>query len=146
MPFSRNIWWNLAYPLSVNRVRLSEALTVICWHLRLGGRLGAFQINTIRWCHNSLAPLTVTVTVSVAFRNVTISEWRFSSSTLNMGNLSEDLTVPKETRHVFNTYPSWQIANNLQSINANLSAFSSMQTDKISLMPVPWVQLMRCRH
>ena len=72
MSFSRNIWWNLAYPLTVNRVRLSAALTVICWHLRLGHRLGAFQIHTIRWRHSRLAPLTVTVTVSVTFRNVSI--------------------------------------------------------------------------
>ena len=70
MSYSRNIWWNLAYPLTVNRVRLSAPLTLICWHLRLGRRLGAFQIHTIRWRHSRLAPLTVTVTVSVAFRNV----------------------------------------------------------------------------
>ena len=38
--------------------------------VRLGRRLGAFQIHTIRWRHTRLAPLTVTVTVSVAFRNV----------------------------------------------------------------------------
>ena len=73
MSCSRNIWWNLAYPLAVNRVRLSASLTVICWHLRLGRRLGAFQIHTIRWRYNRLAPLTVTVTVSVAFRNVSIN-------------------------------------------------------------------------
>ena len=74
MSFSGNIWWNLAYPLTVNHVRLSAALTVICWHLRLGLRLGAFQIHTIRWRHSRLAPLTVTVTVSVAFRNVSIMD------------------------------------------------------------------------
>ena len=73
MSFSRNIWWNLAYPLTVNRIRLSAPLTVIWWHLRLGRRLGAFQIHTIRWRHSRLAPLTVTVTVSVAFRNVSIN-------------------------------------------------------------------------
>ena len=56
--------------LTVNRVRLSAALTVICWHLRLGRRLGAFQIHTIQLRHSRLAPLTVTVSVSVAFRNV----------------------------------------------------------------------------
>ena len=72
MSCSRNILWNLAYPLTVNRVRLSASLTVICWHLRLGRRLGAFQIHTIRWRHIRLAPLTVTVIVSVAFRNVSI--------------------------------------------------------------------------
>ena len=74
MSFSQNIWWNLTYPLTVNRIRLSAPLTVICWHLRLGRRLGAFQIHTIRWRHSRLAPLTVTVTVtvSVAFRNVSI--------------------------------------------------------------------------
>ena len=72
MSFSRNILWNFACPLTVNRVRLSAALTVICWHLRLGRRLGAFQIHTIRWRHSRLAPLTVTVTVSVTFRNVSI--------------------------------------------------------------------------
>ena len=74
MSFSRNIWWNLAYPLTVNRVRLSAALTVICWHLRLGHRLGAFQIHTIRWRHSRLSPLTVTVTVSVTFRKVSITK------------------------------------------------------------------------
>ena len=72
MSFSRNIWWNLAYPQSINRVRLSAALTVICWHLRLGRRLGAFQIHTIRWRHSRPAPLTITVTISVALRNVSI--------------------------------------------------------------------------
>ena len=77
MSFSRNIWWNLAYPLTVNRIRLSAPLTVICWHLRLGRRLGAFQIHTIRWRHSRLAPLTVTVTVSVAFRNVSIINSNF---------------------------------------------------------------------
>ena len=78
MSCSRNIWWNLAYPLTVNRVRLSASLTVICWQLRLGRRLDAFQIHTIRWRHSRLAPLTVTVTVSVAFRNVSISSWSVS--------------------------------------------------------------------
>ena len=68
MSCSRNILWNLAYPLTVNRVQLSASLTLICWHLRLGCRLGAFRIHTIRWRHSRLAPLTVTV--SVAFRNV----------------------------------------------------------------------------
>ena len=83
MSFLRNIWWNLAYPLTVNRVRLSAALTVICWHLRLGGQLGAFQIHTIWWCHSHLAPLTVTVTVSLAFRNVlnVQSNYDFPNST-----------------------------------------------------------------
>ena len=78
MSFSRNILWNFACPLTVNRVRLSAALTVICWHLRLGRRLGAFQIYTIRWRHSRLAPLTVTVTVSVTFRNVSIREQLFN--------------------------------------------------------------------
>ena len=37
---------------------------------RFGRRLGVFQIHTIWWHHSHLGPLTVTVTVRVALRNV----------------------------------------------------------------------------
>ena len=98
MSFLRNIWWNLAYPLTVNRVRLSAPLTVICRHLRLGRRLGAFQIHTIRWRHSRLAPLTVTVTVSVAFRNVSNS---LGCTKLKHNIFYTQIPLPSVSKYVF---------------------------------------------
>ena len=46
MPFSWNIQQNLAYPLTVNHIWLSAALTVICWQL------------TVRCVPNTHQPMT----------------------------------------------------------------------------------------
>ena len=78
MPISESLiiewqryWRRKSGPPGQTFGRTHETTTPLCrWHLRLGRRLGAFQIHTIRWRHSRLAPLTVTVTVSVTFRNV----------------------------------------------------------------------------
>ena len=66
IPFSRNILWNLAYPVTVNRVRLLKALTVIWWHLRFYRQLGASQVYTILWRHGRLTPPNCNCNCSVS--------------------------------------------------------------------------------
>ena len=65
-------FWKMHLKMSSAKWRLFclglNELTIVCWQLQLGRRLGAFQIPTILWCHSRPSPLSVTVTV--AFWNI----------------------------------------------------------------------------